>query len=385
MTKKRNKPTVKSINSVSKSQVKKTRQDSLHATLLHQTHTATKSPAERKRRPRAYRWLYAVILLYALSVGVFLAVPMFLPAEEPIAHRPHVASLTGSVHRKPKPSSNGAITPSPTLSPMQECTVGTIDIIIAHEDDDLLFMNLDIANAITAGKCVRAVYMTAGDDGRSNDYSTKREHGVESAYAFMAGVDNSWTEEAVTTHGHTVSVRHLTGHPSISLMFVRLPDGNIKGQGFSSSGNVSLEALASKKIRRIPTMDDSSYYSYEELMALVASVFEIDQPDDIFTHVASGPQSIGDHSDHRQVGQLTLTTRNIVRPDARITTFVGYPSGRMPVNVSDDLAFQKRQIFLMYAREDPDICTVAPTCRNESTYINYYSRLYKADPISLDH
>ena len=37
--------------------------------------------------------------------------------------------------------------------------------IVAHEDDDLLFMNPDLEHAIDAGSCVRTIYVTAGDAG----------------------------------------------------------------------------------------------------------------------------------------------------------------------------------------------------------------------------
>jgi LmbE family N-acetylglucosaminyl deacetylase len=338
-------------------------------------------PKKRLRLKRALAafssWVFVLVLIPAAFTGVVYMInhPNRMNYTQVIPSSEHH-------HKTIKNSPKKTITAHPihfaeTLSPLEQCTNGTIDVFVAHEDDDLLFMNNDIAHAIAAGKCVRAVYMTAGDDGHSRNYWTQREVGMEHAYSFMAGAANIWTEEAVDLHHHTVSVRHLVGHPSVSLMFVRLPDGNVKGQGFNSTHNQSLESLATKEISSLPTITGDTKYTYEELMTLLASVVEADRPDDIFTHIATGPLTNGDHSDHRQVGQLALTIRNIVRPDARLTAYVGYPSGRKDQNLSDDESIQKRQIFLMYANKDTEICTLPSACMNEKTYTNYYSRLYK--------
>ena len=76
--------------------------------------------------------------------------------------------------------------------------------IVAHEDDDVIFMNPDIRNDIKAGHTVRTVFVTAGNvcpDGKGTcapmgpfDTDTKywqsRERGALAAYATMAGKVN---------------------------------------------------------------------------------------------------------------------------------------------------------------------------------------------------
>ena len=47
---------------------------------------------------------------------------------------------------------------------------GPILTIVAHEDDDLIFISPDLLHAIQAGATVRTVYVTAGDDGMSASY-----------------------------------------------------------------------------------------------------------------------------------------------------------------------------------------------------------------------
>lgn len=59
--------------------------------------------------------------------------------------------------------------------------------------DDLLFLSPDLLHDIQAGRCVRTVYLTAGDAGRGERYWLGREDGVRAAYAQMAGVADRWT------------------------------------------------------------------------------------------------------------------------------------------------------------------------------------------------
>lgn len=56
---------------------------------------------------------------------------------------------------------------------------------VAHEDDDVLFMNPDIMNSINQGNHVVVVYLTAGDVDSSDQYWVDRERGVLNAYAYM--------------------------------------------------------------------------------------------------------------------------------------------------------------------------------------------------------
>ena len=65
--------------------------------------------------------------------------------------------------------------------------------IVAHEDDDLIFQNPALLEAIADGDCVRTVYVTAGDAGKAKRYWHEREQGPRAAHAQMAGVADSWT------------------------------------------------------------------------------------------------------------------------------------------------------------------------------------------------
>ncbi len=108
--------------------------------------------------------------------------------------------------------------------------------IVAHQDDDFLFMNPDLARAIGAGHGIVTVYLTAGQSVGTADgvtpvlsreqFAAARQRGIRAAYAQMAGVANSWTRHFTHPDGvHAVEVYTLVGAPRIRLYFMNLPDG----------------------------------------------------------------------------------------------------------------------------------------------------------------
>jgi hypothetical protein len=46
------------------------------------------------------------------------------------------------------------------------CNNGASMNIVAHEDDDILFLSPDLVHDIRHGRCVRTVFVTAGDAGK---------------------------------------------------------------------------------------------------------------------------------------------------------------------------------------------------------------------------
>lgn len=62
------------------------------------------------------------------------------------------------------------------------CSLGSTLNVVAHEDDDLLFLSPDLLHNIQAGRCVRTVFVTAGDSGAGAGYWQGREAGSKAAY-----------------------------------------------------------------------------------------------------------------------------------------------------------------------------------------------------------
>src|SRR4051812_1146650 len=57
------------------------------------------------------------------------------------------------------------------------CGSGTTLVIVAHEDDDLLFLSPDLVGDVKSDRCVHAVFLTAGDAGSTAAYWAGRELG----------------------------------------------------------------------------------------------------------------------------------------------------------------------------------------------------------------
>src|ERR1700712_780431 len=76
------------------------------------------------------------------------------------------------------------------------CTGKTL-ATAGHQDDTLLFMSPRLQSELDSGRCVRTVFVTAGDAGMPASYWEGREAGVEAAYAEMAGVADTWTTGSV--------------------------------------------------------------------------------------------------------------------------------------------------------------------------------------------
>jgi acetyl esterase/lipase len=81
--------------------------------------------------------------------------------------------------------------------------------IVAHEDDDLLFQNPDIAEWIAAGLPHRTVFVIAGEfDGLGSvsreEYAAQRQAGERAAYARMPGVSDDWDRFGVDVDGRRI-------------------------------------------------------------------------------------------------------------------------------------------------------------------------------------
>ncbi|HSW96907.1 MAG TPA: hypothetical protein VLF89_03700, partial [Candidatus Saccharimonadales bacterium] len=146
------------------------------------------------------------------------------------------------------------------------CTFGTTLNVVAHPDDDILFLNPDINHEIANGKCLTTAYTTAGDGNLGQQYWSTRMQGVEASYAQMAGVSNSWSDSYITINGHSVSVSTLNNNSKISLVFFKLPDGQSDGSGFSNNNYESLQKLWLGQINSLHSVDGSTSYTKQDLI-----------------------------------------------------------------------------------------------------------------------
>jgi LmbE family N-acetylglucosaminyl deacetylase len=245
------------------------------------------------------------------------------------------------------------------------CTGGTLTFV-AHEDDDLIFINPDIVTDIRAGRCVKTVFLTAGEAGTAYPDALIRENAPEAAYAQMAGVADNWTttgDDGVP--GRNISTRVLVGRSNVSIAFLRLPDGFPSGSGSSTYSGQSLLKLWNGSIPSMRTVDNSETYSRSSLISVLTTLMTDFRPSIIRTQDYVSPVTDADHSDHLITGELVLAANAGYTTRHTLMAYEGYATASLPANVSgSDLAL--KQAALAAASEfdsgadDPWVASMVP-------------------------
>lgn len=321
-----------------------------------------------------------VITVYGRPNKSVLIAGTFSQPKEQLLFYDHGVNLKkpGTVRKKP-----GTVLPI-TLNelPKTSCVGPTPINIVAHEDDDLLFMNPDIIHDINAGYCIRTVYITAGDAGSGSLYWVGRERGSEAAYDLMDGPPQDiWTERIVKlATNEFVTIANPRGNHKISLIFMRLPDGNINGNGFKNSHYESLARLEANKISVMHSVDGQSSYTSSQLTAALTLLMYSYQPTEIRTQSNYVGHKSPDHSDHMAVGHFVKKAYKqyegrIIIP---LKFYIGYPIRGMPENISGKDLQAKQNTFFAYTKYDGKACGLVTKCLHNSAYGFYLSRQYQS-------
>jgi LmbE family N-acetylglucosaminyl deacetylase/putative flippase GtrA len=254
--------------------------------------------------------------------------------------------------------------------------------IVAHEDDDLLFMNPDLQHAINAHHCVRTVYLTAGDAGGARPYWLSRELGSQAAYSQMTGTSAAWVQRTVhLPGGQYITVANIRGNDKYSLIFMHLPDGNLDGKGFGASNHESLAELEEGRISTLQSVDNQSGYTVEALTTAIAELMRIYQPTKIHTQSDYSGGQYKDHSDHRATGRIAARAyrqyeNNQFNDTVTIPLafYKGYPIHQLPANVDGLDLLAKQTAFSAYATYDTGVCR---SCSQNPVYAVYLERQYR--------
>ncbi len=220
--------------------------------------------------------------------------------------------------------------------------------IVAHEDDDLIFMNPDIQKSINNGHYVRTVFMTAGNlqkDGADVGYWHGRELGELTAYATMAGkitetlcAATKPSEKKIKSY-YLFRTIFLPNHSGVidlyTLKNTKLPDQVtltfLRLSGSSRSARIwPLEHFWNGRPDQITTVGDIGgsrrSYTLDQLITLLTGIMQDYRPDRIRTHESTGIYYF-DHTDHLHTGRLTLEAyRRYIRtnPHSGLLMYRGY-------------------------------------------------------------
>ena len=104
--------------------------------------------------------------------------------------------------------------------------------VVAHPDDDLLFINPGLQNALGAGFGAVTVVLTAAEadgavDGTQDraHFAADRQEGLREAYASMVGIASQWSRSSMTLAGRAVEYDWLVNAPWIKIVFFDFYDG----------------------------------------------------------------------------------------------------------------------------------------------------------------
>lgn len=235
-----------------------------------------------------------------------------------------------------------------------ECAT-TVASIVAHQDDDLIFMNPDIVSDIGAGACTLTVYLTAGDAGRDNAYVASREAGARAAYTQMYGLSPTaaWTPSVHTFAGHDVTVFASPGAWSTEVM-LRLPDGGSDGEGYPATGRTSLEALWTGAASTLSAVDGSATYTRAQLLEAITAIIAWKQPSSV--RIQSAQTTGYDHPDHRAAGEIARAA--LAGFAGTVTAYRGYNIADEPANVGGAALDAKLAALRSYGAFDSMFCGV---------------------------
>jgi LmbE family N-acetylglucosaminyl deacetylase len=240
--------------------------------------------------------------------------------------------------------------------------------IVAHYDDDLLFMSPDLTESIQQGRMVRTVFITAGDAGKDAAYWTDREAGILEAYASMAALPNSWEASTLTIAGKRLQLRSLAGSSRVSVVLLHLPDGSPAGSGFRSTHGESLAKLWNDKIPSLHAVDGSASYSKSELVAVLVGLMEQFHAQTVDVQDWTG-QFKRDHSDHLHAGRFAHAAAERYSKPHTARAYRGYSLVEDPVNLTAHQQLDKERIVMGYAQHDSQICHRGVPCRPYSIYM----------------
>ncbi|MEM5460715.1 PIG-L family deacetylase [Paraburkholderia phytofirmans] len=240
------------------------------------------------------------------------------------------------------------IFPANAQAAAPDCSAGTAVTVVAHLDDDLLFVEPAISERLHAGWCVTVVHLIGGANGASFDYVQKREEGTRLAYARLAGVVNDWDESTIRIAGEPVFELRLKQQPRVRLLELRLPGGAVRG------GRVPLGLLWDQgaTLTTYPMGHGEiapGRYTRDSLSATLRSILE--GATRIYT---LNPDTVPfiEHPDHIYAARITRHVAQSLAHAVPISYFVTYPTGNWPVNLSGEDAQRKRDVAATYFSVD---------------------------------
>jgi hypothetical protein len=271
---------------------------------------------------------------------------------------------------------------TPAEATTEDVSAERILNIVAHHDDDLLFLSPKLITDLQQGKYVQTLFLIASDypNGRAisdDEYMMERELGVRTAYAHAAGEDaTEWSCQEYLTEQKQATLWTLSER--VSIVEMRISDGA------TEPGDVLWWLYSSDQeiTTRQGDANDPQTFTRVELGNFLRDVVLKFQP----TEIRVGDPLSDHHTDvlHRD----HLATARLVRwaldgwgPSVR--AFRDYSISDEPQNLTEDEVATKTDVFTAFVRHDVDICPAGGTCPKEEWrgygLLDWMERQYPVD------
>ncbi|MEV7596052.1 PIG-L family deacetylase [Kitasatospora sp. NPDC089797] len=237
--------------------------------------------------------------------------------------------------------------------------------VVAHEDDDILFMNPDMSNAIADGTPSVTVFVTAGNgtgdpcptvcwDTAGEPLRTwNRQMGAVNAYSRMAGVGDTdpatdevghWTVEAWTVAGKQVERYVLKDHP-VHLIFLNLHDARLGGV-LAGGTDTTIVPVGSP-------LSGPSTYTAADVVEVLRQLMVAYRPT-VLRAQDELPDSryAGDHSDHVSAAKFAGQAAALYGGSLIQVNYRDYNISDSPVNLDPATAGAKGVFVSEYASHD---------------------------------
>lgn len=269
--------------------------------------------------------------------------------------------------------------------------------IVAHEDDDVLFLNPDLAAPLRAGDPNVTIILTAGEaDGSpftspatsQADFAAQREDGSRAAYAAMMGLADNWTrQDIVRPTDADYEMDTLVGAPQVKLIFLNIKDGGDPNDpdNLTKLNGGSLSSISTFVPNNPIVTPTPQVYTKQSLIntldALLnefqPTVVRTQQPSDIYDYAA-------DNVDHIAAGSFTDQAMAAYHGPAGdrhviLEHFRDYADNNMPDNLSLTQRNDKEAIFQAYEAHDLN-ATHYDTDSPDPDYANWPKRQYQRWP-----
>ncbi|MFE4518724.1 PIG-L family deacetylase [Kitasatospora sp. NPDC056783] len=256
--------------------------------------------------------------------------------------------------------------PAPGAAPGPAPGAGPLVMqVVAHEDDDILFMNPDLSNSIADGTPSVTVFVTAGNgtgdpctsvcwDTAGEPLRTwNRQMGAINAYSRMAGAGDTdpgtdevghWTAEAWTVAGKQVERYVLKDRP-VHLVFLNLHDAKLGGV-LSGGTDTTVVPVGSP-------MSGSSTYTAADVVEVLRQLMVTYRPT-VLRAQDDLPDSrySGDHADHVAAARFAGLAAAQYGGTLIQVNYRDYNIGDSPVNLDPSAAGVKGVAFAEYAGHD---------------------------------